>query len=39
MSEMFESIEGVEVVVDDILIWGESEEQHDARLIQVLEKA
>ena len=39
MSEMFESIEGVEVVVDDILVWGESEEQHDARLTQVLEKA
>ena len=39
MSEMFESIEGVEVVVDDILVWGESEEEHDARLIQVLEKA
>ena len=39
MSEMFESIKGMEVVVDDILVWGESEEQHDARLIQVLEKA
>ena len=39
MSEMFESIEGVEVVVNDILVWGESEEEHDARLIQVLEKA
>ena len=36
---MFESIEGVEVVVGVILVWGESEEQHDARLIQVLEKA
>ena len=33
MSEMFESSEGVEVVVDDIVVWGESEEQHDARLI------
>ena len=29
----------VEVVVDDILVWGETEEQHDARLIQVLEQA
>ena len=26
ISEMFESIEGVEVVVDDILVWGKSEE-------------
>ena len=29
MSEMFEDIEGVEVVVDDVLIWGETENQHD----------
>ena len=39
MAEMFENIEGMEVVVDDILVWGETEEQHDARLIQVLEQA
>ena len=38
MSEMFHDI-GVEVVVDDLLIWGESEEQHDTRLTQVLERA
>ena len=35
MSEMFEDIEGVEVVVYDLLIWGENEE-HNARLQQVL---
>ena len=29
MSEMFEDIEGVEVVIDDVLIWGETENQHD----------
>ena len=29
MSEMLEDIEGVEVVVDDVLIWGENEDQHD----------
>ena len=39
MAQIFEDIEGVEVVVDDILVWGETEEQHDARLIQVLEQA
>jgi len=39
MTEMFEDIEGIEVVVDDLLVWGETEEQHDARLIQVLEQA
>ena len=32
MSQMFEDIQGVEVVVDDILVWGENEQQHDARL-------
>ena len=37
MAEMFENIEGVEEP-DDILV-GETEEQHDARLIQVLEQA
>ena len=39
MSEMFEDIDGVEVVVYDLLIWGETEEEHDIRLKQVLERA
>ena len=39
MSRMFEDIEGVEVVVDDILVWGENEQQHDSSLNQVLESA
>ena len=39
MSVMFEDIEGVEVVVDVVLIWGETEEEHDARLEQVLKHA
>ena len=39
MSQMFEDIQGVEVVVDDILVWGQNEQQHDARLRQVLERA
>ena len=29
----------MEVVVDDIIVWGENKQQHDARLVQVLEKA
>jgi len=29
MSEIFQDIEGVEVLVDDILVWTETEEQHD----------
>ena len=39
VSEMFENIEGVEMVVGDMLIWGETEEEHDARLKQVLKHA
>ena len=39
MSEMFEDIEGVEVLVDNLLIWSETEEQHDSRLKQVLDRA
>ena len=39
MSEMFQDIEGVEVVVNDLLLWGESDEQHDRHLMQVLERA
>ena len=39
MSEMFGDIEDVEVVVDDLLIWGTSEEQHDSRLESVLQRA
>ena len=36
MTQMFEDLEGVEVVVDDILIWENNEQQHDDRLIRVL---
>ena len=39
MTEMFEDIPGVEVVVDDLLVWGEDNEQHDSRLTKVLERA
>ena len=39
MSEMFEDIQCVEVVVDDLLIWGTTEEEHDTRLEKVLQRA
>ena len=39
MAEMFEDINGVEVVVDDILIWGTNEAEHDSRLTKVLDRA
>ncbi|XP_060080411.1 uncharacterized protein K02A2.6-like [Ylistrum balloti] len=39
MSEVFKDLDGVEPIVDDILIWGETREQHDARLRSALETA
>ena len=38
MADMFRDIDGVEVVVDDLLIWGETDEQHNKRLKQVLKR-
>ena len=38
LTEMFEDMEGVEVIVDDILVWGENKEQHNQRLERVLER-
>ena len=35
---LFAELDGVCVVVDDILVWGDSKEQHDARLDRVLKK-
>ena len=39
MSEMIEDIEGAEVIMDDILVWGTTIEEHDRRLKIVLDKA
>ena len=36
MTEMFEDIEGIEVEVDDILVWGTNEAEHDSRLFKSL---
>ena len=36
---MFEDLEGIEAVVNDILVYRNNEQQHDDRLIQVLERA
>ena len=38
MSHLFQDIKGVEVIVDDLVMWGEHVEQHDARLRQVLDR-
>ncbi|XP_044756800.1 uncharacterized protein K02A2.6-like [Coccinella septempunctata] len=37
--QCFEGIEGVHIYVDDILVWGSSKDEHDKRLLQVLERA
>ena len=39
MEEIFGDIEGCEVIVDDILVWGKHDDEHDRRLVQVLERA
>ena len=38
MVHLFQDIEGVEVIVDDLVVWGEDAEQHDVRLRQVLDR-
>ena len=39
MTEMFEDIEKCEVIVDDLLVWGKSVEEHDLTLEKVLQRA
>ena len=39
MSTVLSDIEGVEIVVDDILVHGRNQKEHDGRLIKVLERA
>lgn len=38
MEHIIEGIEGVRVYVDDIVLWGSTLEQHNARLTQVLQR-
>lgn len=39
MSQMVEDIDGADSIIDDILVWGVDQAQHDERLNRVLEKA
>ena len=39
MTQLFDDIDGCEVIVDDLLIWGRDTEEHDERLRKVLERA
>lgn len=36
---MFDDLDGVEVMVDDILVWGATQKEHDKRLEKVLQRA
>lgn len=39
MTQMVEHIEGAEAIIDDILVWGATQEEHDLRLRKVLDRA
>ena len=39
MEEEFGDIEGAKIIVDDLVVWGRNDEEHDKRLEQVLERA
>lgn len=39
MSELFEDVEGVKAIVDDLLIWRKNDAEHNARLKQVVNRA
>ena len=38
LAQTFEDIEGHEVIVDDLLMWGKDEKEHNQRLKKVLER-
>ena len=38
ISQMFYNIEGVECYIDDILVWGRDQAEHDDRVRKVLQK-
>ena len=39
MPKLFEDVEGVKAILDDHLTWGKDNDEHDARLKQVLNRA
>ena len=38
MTEIFQDNVGCEVIVDDIIVWGEDKAEHDKRLKQMLDR-
>ncbi|XP_046858591.1 uncharacterized protein K02A2.6-like [Xenia sp. Carnegie-2017] len=39
MHQLFDRIDGCEIIMDDILVWGTTEKEHDERIINVLNRA
>lgn len=39
VAQMIEGLDGVVNIIDDLLVWGDSQEQHDQRLVKLLERA
>lgn len=39
VAQMIEGLDGVVNVIDDLLVWGENDEEHDRRLVQLLNRA
>ena len=39
MTELFQDLEGVEIIVDDILVHGSTKQEHDIRVRRMLERA
>lgn len=38
MIELLESLDGVDVIIDDILIYGRNQKEHDLRLRKVIDR-
>ena len=39
MEELLNDIEGCDIIVDDLIVWGRNDEEHDQHLINVLDRA
>lgn len=39
VAQMIEGLDGVVNIIDDLLVWGDSKEQHDERLLNLLKRA
>ena len=39
MNQVFEGLDGVAVIVDDTLVWGKVNQEHDQRVLNMLERA